>query len=241
MHRPDTQIVDEPGWYEIITPSAVGYLNEIYVSQIAEGDADPVIERVIARHRAARKTVKWCVGHWSQPEDLRDRLIARGFVAHPVRAMGTSTSTMPVVAQDTACREMTAADLDTYLNVTMAGWGAPADQREAEHRAYSRTLAAEPRTAHFFLGSLGGEAVGTAGVFLRGDYAYLVGGLVLPSARGRGVHGALVESRLAFLRERGVEYAVTHARDATSSPILEHFGFETLYRYDCLYLPFDAA
>jgi hypothetical protein len=29
--------------------------------------------------------------------------------------------------------------------------------------------------------------------------------------------------------------AVTHARDATSAPILERLGFETLYRYECLY------
>jgi hypothetical protein len=30
--------------------------------------------------------------------------------------------------------------------------------------------------------------------------------------------------------------AVTHAREATSAPMLEHLGFETLYPYECLYL-----
>jgi hypothetical protein len=36
-------------------------------------------------------------------------------------------------------------------------------------------------------------------------------------------------ARLAFLRERGIEYAVTNASEATSAPMLEHLGFETLF------------
>jgi hypothetical protein len=46
----------------------------------------------------------------------------------------------------------------------------------------------------------------------------------------------LIAARLAFLRERGLEYAVTHAREATSAPMLEHLGFETLFRGACYQL-----
>jgi hypothetical protein len=56
---------------------------------------------------------------------------------------------------------------------------------------------------------------------------------VLPAARGRGAYRALVAARLAFLRARHVEYAVTQAREATSAPMLEHLGFETLFRSTC--------
>jgi FMN phosphatase YigB (HAD superfamily) len=51
-------------------------------------------------------------------------------------------------------------------------------------------------------------------------------------AEYRGVYRALV-ARLAFLRERGIAYAVTNAREATSAPMLEHLGFETLFRGAC--------
>jgi len=39
-----------------------------------------------------------------------------------------------------------------------------------------------------------------------------------------------------FLRDRGIEYAVTHAHEATSAPMLEHLGFETLFRGACYQL-----
>ena len=70
-------------------------------------------------------------------------------------------------------------------------------------------------------------------MLLRDDYGYFVGGAVMEEARGRGVYRCLVEARLAFLRDRGIEYAVTIAREATSAPVLEHLGFETLFRGAC--------
>ncbi len=63
------------------------------------------------------------------------------------------------------------------------------------------------------------EGVGTGAVLLRDDYGYFVGGAVMEEARGRGAYRFLVEARLAFLRDRGIEYAVTIAREATSAPI----------------------
>lgn len=75
--------------------------------------------------------------------------------------------------------------------------------------------------------------VGTAWLSLREDYAYLLGTQVFEAARGRGAYRALVAARLAFLRERGIDVAVTHAREATSAPMLEHLGFETLFRSRC--------
>lgn len=76
----------------------------------------------------------------------------------------------------------------------------------------------------------------SCGLFLRDGFGYLVGGLVAPEVRGRGIYRALVAARLAFLRERGMPLAITHARDATSAPMLEHLGFGTVYRYQCMYL-----
>ena len=83
--------------------------------------------------------------------------------------------------------------------------------------------------------------VGTAGIFGRDRCGYFVGGVVQPSARGRGVYRALVAARLAFLRARGVPYAVTQAREATSAPMLEHLGFETLFRSTCWRLDLERA
>src|SRR5439155_26373413 len=77
------------------------------------------------------------------------------------------------------------------------------------------------------------DGVGARAILLRADDGDLVGAAFAPAARGRGVYRSLVAVRLAFLNERGLEYAVTQARETTSAPILEHLGFETLFRGRC--------
>jgi len=52
---------------------------------------------------------------------------------------------------------------------------------------------------------------------------------VLPRFRKRGAYRALVEARIARLRERGVPYAIVLSKADTSAPILERRGFRRVY------------
>ena len=83
---------------------------------------------------------------------------------------------------------------------------------------------------HFFLARVAGEAAGTAGYITRSKSVYLVGGNVLERFRGRGLYRALLDVRLSRAAAAGFALATTQAREATSAPILETLGFETLYR-----------
>ncbi len=234
LMRPDTRIVERPGWFQVITPSAPGtVLNEVVASRVSEGDADRVIDETVAEYAATSHPTKWCVGEWTAPSDFGDRLTARGFTSWDVRGMGCSTSLALAMPAGVHVEPVTDANLDVYLAAMMRGWSLPAEQMDAErvvHRAALRDTASGPR---FFVARIGSEVVGTAWLSLREDYAYLLGTQVFEAARGRGAYRALVAARLAFLRERGIDVAVTHAREATSAPMLEHLGFETLFRSRC--------
>jgi GNAT superfamily N-acetyltransferase len=59
----------------------------------------------------------------------------------------------------------------------------------------------------------------------------LLGGVVLPRFRGRGLYRALVRARLSDARTHGIALATSHAREATSAPILERLGFATICRF----------
>jgi hypothetical protein len=59
--------------------------------------------------------------------------------------------------------------------------------------------------------------------------AMLVGGSVLPAARGRGAYAALVHARWREAVERGVPRIAVGA-GPMSAPILEHLGFEPIGR-----------
>ena len=244
LHRPDTRVVERPGWYQIITPSAAGYLNEVYISRLAPGDADAAIDEVVADYasRPGRAPVKWCVGPWTEPKDFRERLLARGFDATAVRAMACSTDLRLEIPSGVTVDEMTLEDVDAFVTFEARGWSVPDDEQAIERETHAAELRATPRTAHFFAARVDGAIVGSCGIFLRDGFGYLVGGLVAPEARGRGIYRALVDVRLAFLCARGIALAVTHARDATSAPMLEHLGFRSLYAYECWYLrPSTAA
>ncbi len=236
LHRPDTRVVERPGWYQIVTPSASGFLNEVYVSQLAPEDVGRVVDEVVAEYAPRGAPVKWCVGHWTEPEDFRDRLLARGFTSTAVRAMACATDLRVDVPSGVVAEEVTPDMVDEHVDFEANGWGIPGDQHAVEQETHRAALTATPRTAHFFVARLERQIVASCGLFLREGFGYLVGGLVAPEARGRGIYRALVEARLAFLRARGIPLAITHARDATSSPMLERLGFSTVYRYECLYL-----
>jgi hypothetical protein len=237
MLRDDTRVIARPGWYQIVTPSAPGaMLNEIVLSEVAPEDAERAIDEGIGSYSAHGKPVKWCVGPWTRPADFGERLARRGFTNWDVRGMGCATTLDMAVPRDVEVHAVEEAEVDRFVAIAQEGWGMPSDQAEADRASHRAAFAERPRVAWFFAASRGADWIGTGGLLLREGYGYLLAAQVLERGRGKGAYRALVAARLAFLRERGVEYAVTHARESTSAPLLEHLGFETLFRSKCYLL-----
>lgn len=234
LTRDDTRIVERPGWYQVITPSAPAYvLNEIVLSQVDEAEAERVIDDAIAEYTSAGQPIKWCVGPWTRPADFAERLAKRGFRHWDTRGMACDTSLELGGAPSVSIEEVGEEGLDDYLGVMMRGWSMPEDQRSLERKMHLAAIRSPSRIAHFFVARSERELLGTAWLVDRGDYGYLVGAQVLEHARGRGLYRALIAARLAHLRRRGIRWAVTQAREATSAPILEKLGLETVFRAQC--------
>lgn len=232
--RPDTRIIERPGWYQVITPSAPGnVLNEVVLSQVDETDVERVIDETVAAYSAIDRPTKWCVGPWTRPADLGERLARRGFRGWDMRGMVCDTALDVRPSPSLSIEEVEEASLDDYVALMLRGWSLPPEQLAVDRQAHLETMRAPDRTAFFFLARDGAELLGTAWLILRGDYGYLVGAQVLEAARGRGLYRALTAARLSFLRARGITLAVTQAREATSAPILEKLGFETVFRAQC--------
>ncbi len=235
---PDTRIITREGWYQVVSPTAPGGMaNEIAYCVLPEGtDVERVIDEAVATYRACNQPTKWRVGSWSRPLDLGERLLARGFTASTVRGMGIRTDhAIKVAAADTTSAEVTLATLDTYIDVLGRGWGI--QTRPVDREVFASSIEEAPRIARHFMSFVHGEPAGTAALIDRGDHGYLLGAQVLAKFRGQGAYAALLTARLASLRVRGIEYAVTHAMDATSAPILERLGFETLFSSQTYTLP----
>jgi GNAT superfamily N-acetyltransferase len=234
----DARIIERPGWLQIVTPSApVGMQNEVLLSVLADEDVERAIDDAIATYHAVRHPVKWCIGPKTKPDDLGERLARRGFDGWKGRAMGVDTALAMRVPAGVEIVEVEEPELDAYVATTVEGWSLAREKTALVREAHAASFQARPRVMHCFGAVVDGAWLGTAALVLRGSYGYLLGSQVLASARGRGIYKALVATRLAFLRARGISYAVTLAREATSAPILERLGFETIFRTSYWVLP----
>lgn len=221
---PDLQVIERPGWLQIVTPSIkTGGLNEVIYSLLDERCADATIDAAIATYRDLELRFRWNAGPGSGPADLCERLERRGLAPSWGRGMARSTDHGDHFDEVV---EVDARTVDEYTHVMAAGWNGDAAVLLAQHRH----MVAEGRHRLFVAYSDGVPAAAASYVpFARS--AFLMGGVVLTSYRGRGLYRALVHARLAHARARGITLATSHAREATSAPILEKLGFETVCRF----------
>jgi GNAT superfamily N-acetyltransferase len=226
---PDMQIDHRPGWSQLTTPSfSAGSLNGITWAVLDEETADARIDEAIAGYRRLGLKFRWTVGPDSRPLDLPERLARKGLVRAEVRGMAAPTAGGPPLPPGVTVEEITSETVDLFDRVMAEGWEMDLGPLAGYHRA----LLAEPaRTNRLFLARVDGQpaAVSTYVAFPRS--AYLMGAVVLPPFRGRGVYRGLVGARLRHAAARGLTLATTQAREETSAPILERLGFETVVRF----------
>lgn len=221
-------MIEQPGWLQIVTPSIkTGELNEVLYSLLEEHDADDAIDEAVAVYRDLGLKFRWNGAPGSGPADLGARLQRRGLEESWGRGMARRIDdTAPRSRTDSEVAIVDPATVEHYTHVMAAGWAADPAALAQLHRC----LLADERYYLFVAYSAGEPAA--AGSYIAFDRsAFLMGGVVLPAYRGRGLYRALVAARLAHARSRGIELATTHAREATSAPILERIGFETICRF----------
>ena len=230
---PDLRVIERPGWLQIVTPSIkTGGLNEVLYSALAPEEADAVLDATIAEYRALGLKFRWNVGPGSAPADLAARLEERGLVVSWGRGMARvlSASEAPH-AQRAATLTTEPVDhtsVDVFTRVMAEGWSLDPSPLAAVHHL---AVADPARRQRLFLARWDGEPVAVASYIAFPRSAYLMGAVVLPPHRGRGLYRALVEARLADALDQGIMLATSHARESTSAPILEHLGFSTVCRF----------
>jgi ribosomal protein S18 acetylase RimI-like enzyme len=133
-------------------------------------------------------------------------------------------------APDPAVRveEVGAGQIDTFTRVMAEGWSVDPGPLRAAHDVL---LAMPDRRQRLYLASCDGVPAGVASYVAFPRSAYLLGAVVLPPFRGRGLYRALALARLADARARGIQLATCHARESSSAPILERLGFATICRF----------
>ncbi len=222
-------LLPQPG-YDKIFAEQFTYIagpNNAWVLDVVEPDVD------WARDESRRRglpLVEWWLG-WSTPPGIDDELRERGLVPDedaPVLT-GMTCSTEPPTAPRVEVRPLeTTQQYLAALSVDWTVWNVPDAERE-------RRLATEvdrfdanrsAGTVHHWAAYEDEAPVGFGRAIDMAEGVALMGGAVLPSARGRGVYRALVHARWEHAAARGTPLLVVQA-GRMSAPILASLGFES--------------
>ena len=199
------------------------------------------IRALAAKHE--HREAMWWVGSSATPNDVVDLLRAHGLV--PDERPGSEPHAASLVLVEEPARvdgvdARRVASLEEFRlanAIAHEAFETPEEDRRAWEEIAGERYEAEragwsPRT---YLAWLDGEPVATARALFEDDCpaVLMIGGSVLPAARGRGVYRALVRARWDDADGKPL---CTHA-GALSRPILERLGFQTVAEQELLLDP----
>ncbi len=202
------------------------------------------IRQVISEH--GHRGANWWVGSSSTPSDLADRLQAHGFVPderpgwEPHATALVLANEPPTVAGVEARRVESYEEYRLGAEISHTAFGSSDEQRTewetiAEARFEAERAGYAPRS---YIAYVDGRAVGSAAAVIERDLpaVLMIGGGVLPAARGAGVYRALVRARWDDAVANGTPALCTQA-GKMSRPILEQLGFEAVDEQEILFDP----
>ena len=231
----DTIVVDSDGWYRTLTPScAWPSANEVLFSNLQADNPDAQIDAVIAEYHERGLPITWCVYPWSLPIDLDKRLLARGAIQSPIKAMLMSSSIALEGVEDVEVdRVLPESDesFDAYMRVLNAGYALLPAEEAFRRRRYREMIRGPKPQMHLFLGRYKGQVAGCAGMVIKQDSAHITTASVLREFQARGVFLSLMATLLKTMRELNIAVASGHA-NVNSAPWVEYFGGKVVYSYN---------
>ncbi len=221
-------LLPQPGYEKVFTEqfTYIAGPNNAWVLDIVEPDVEWA--RAESRRRGL-PLVEWWVG-WSTPPGIAEALLERGLVPdeEPVLTGMTCSSEPPGAPRVEVRRLETAEQYLAAVMVDWTVWNIPDAERERRLATEAARFDASRSagTVHHWAAYDGETPVGFGRAVDMTEGVALMGGAVLPSARGRGVYRALVQARWEHAAARGTPLLVVQA-GRMSAPILAGLGFES--------------
>ncbi len=217
-----------------ISPNGEGVI--IY-SNLNSTNVEEVIQEQIAHFESKGCNFSWVVFQHDTPANLKDLLLARGFLSEEPDAIMILDieDSSPVLVKPISYDVQRISDpdkIDDVLTIRQQVW-----QSDYSSMAQSLTkrLVESPESLGLYVAYVNGKPVSTAQIsfYQKGHFAGLVQAATLPEYRGRGLYTALVATRIQEAKQRGIRFV-----DADASPmsctILEKLGFQWLTEtYSC--------
>ena len=234
---------DASGLCWTIGGSPVDYHNCVLHADLAPEDVAAAVEEVIERFCAYGVPGTWHVGPTSRPEDLGERLRARGFtggwsdvgMAADLLALPVD-QTVPAGLRITRVRDARA--LDAWVQARALD---PEGELESRWVAdmYARIGLGDDVPWRHYVGWLDAQPVATATLLLAAGVAGVYFVLTVPEVRRQGIGTAITLTALREARELGYRIGVLGA-SSMGVPLYQRLGFEEYCRIAVYEWPHEA-
>lgn len=223
-------VYKQPGLTYLTMPPPSPFAGWVIYTRLDPMDADAAIQSTLNFFKPIGE-FEWKVYDHDTPADLKERLLARGFIPDEVETVVALDleQVPPEFWQSAAADVRQVSDprgLAEINRIESAVWGESfADLEES----LAEEMRAAPEGISVYLAYAGGQPASCAWArFYPGrQFAELYGGSTLPQQRGKGLYTALVKARAQEARQRGVRFLVVDASEM-SRPVLEKLGFVVL-------------
>jgi hypothetical protein len=195
--------------------------------ETVEGDLEQAIKQI-------EQMVPWClwvIGPSSCPDDLKQRLLARGFVVE-IEWEGLVLNDLSLAIPTTShlkIEPLAWNNADAYATAIAGSSDSP--YRKALLANAHRFLQISAKEVQIDVARLDGNIVGYGVLRIEANgVAYLRNAMTVPAFRHQGVYLSLVAHRLAVARVAGCHAVVLQAQSKTSAPIPIKRGFRSVCR-----------
>lgn len=237
---PNNVIESTDDWFQVTTnqnPSP--HMNGIYRCQkddLNELQLNEMVLEVVRYYKDMNYNFRWKVSSTSSPKGLSDVLVKNGMILKDLLygfLILPSEFNVSSKREKIDIQKLNSSNFEDWLLIQEKGWGVSS---EGIKQLRSNSELVISKNSHTYISYYLGKPAGAAGLLMMKDYAYMLGGVVTPEFRRKGLYRALIDARFADLSLEGLP-AVFHCVSNTSAPIIQNMGFEKICEIESFELP----
>ena len=239
---PKAELYESPQLTWLLTGIPHPFLNNVLRTQLAPDDVDPIIVETLAHFKSRNVAhLSWWTEPGTQPVDVGERLLAHGLTytdGGPGMAVDLLALNEDVAAPLglTIERVEDAGTLIKWIQAAVAGFGLPETGADACFDLFMGLGFDLP--LRNYVGSLQGEPVATAQLFLGAGVAGIYWVATVPQARRQSIGATMTLAPLREARDMGYRAGILHASDMGFG-VYRRLGFQGLCKMNhfCLVTP----
>lgn len=220
----------------VTTGTPLLFFNDVLRTTLTNDTADAVIDALVSSFQACQQLMTWWIMPSSRPDDLAQRLLARG-LTHEWQDIGMAIDLHAINENFTVPSGLTIetvrdeSGMQRWLTAFQRGFELD-DQVLADYRelVMSVPIAQHP-VGPFYVALLNGEPVATSALHCSAGVAGICEVCTAPPARRQGVGMAITAVALREGLARGYRIGVLDASEM-GAPMYQRLGFQGYCRLD---------